>query len=320
MLIINESEARQLLSEEEALIAVEQVFKAMDNNKARNFPVVREQLGHAGAVYGIKSAFDGDGLVLGLKAGGYWPHNLQSGQSNHQSCVVLFDPDSGMATALISANYLTAVRTAAATAVSVKYLSRRDASVLGIIGAGNQAAHQIRAVANVRPVKRIVAWNRDVRKLEKLAEQVADIAPLESNTPANTAREAEILITITSASEALIASEWVNPGTHIAAMGVDTAGKQELPPDLLSSASVFTDSLEQAISIGECQHAVKEKILEQAEIVEIGTVLNSRHPGRQSDEAITLFDGTGVALQDLAVAALIVERAKSANLGYQIEL
>lgn len=124
--------------------AVEQVFASMAKGTARNFPVVREALGHADALYGFKSGFDGQALHLGLKSGGYWPGNAAKGLTNHQSTVFLFDADTGKCRAVVGGNLLTALRTAAAAAVSVAHLARKDARVLGIVGAGHQAAFQSR--------------------------------------------------------------------------------------------------------------------------------------------------------------------------------
>src|SRR6185503_3539200 len=140
-----------LLPLEEAIPAVEAVFAAMARGDARNFPVVREALGHEDALYGFKGGYDRAGAALGLKAGGYWPHNLERRQlTNHQSTVYLFDPDSGQPVAMVGGNYLTAARTAAASAVSIKHLAREDAKVLGMIGAGHQAAFQLRAALRQR--------------------------------------------------------------------------------------------------------------------------------------------------------------------------
>ena len=123
----------------------------MARGDAYNFPVVREAIGHADALYGFKGGFDRAGSTLGVKAGGYWPHNLERGLGgNHQSTVFLFDPDTGKAAACVGGNYLTAARTAAASAVSIKHLARQDAKVLGMVGAGHQSAFQMRAAARQR--------------------------------------------------------------------------------------------------------------------------------------------------------------------------
>ena len=160
MIIVPEEACPGLLDLDAAFEAVEQVFAAMGRGDAYNFPVVREAIGHADALYGFKGGFDRAGAVLGVKAGGYWPHNLERGLGgNHQSTVFLFDPDTGRPTACIGGNYLTAARTAASSAVSIKHLARPDAKVLGMVGAGHQSAFQMRAAARQRAFERVIGWN-----------------------------------------------------------------------------------------------------------------------------------------------------------------
>ena len=141
MLIVPEREVAGLISAEQAYAAVEAVFASMAKGDAVNFPVVREAIGHEDALYGFKGGFDRAGRTLGVKAGGYWPHNLEKheGVGNHQSTVFLFDPDTGRVSALVGGNYLTAIRTAAASAVSIQHLSRKNSKVLGMVGAGQLA-------------------------------------------------------------------------------------------------------------------------------------------------------------------------------------
>ncbi|MDH3264518.1 MAG: ornithine cyclodeaminase family protein, partial [Paracoccaceae bacterium] len=151
MFIVPEREIAGLISAAAAFDAVEAVFGAMAAGKAYNFPVVREAIGHVDALYGFKGGFDRAGMTLGLKAGGYWPHNIETqGIINHQSTMFLFDPDTGRVAAMVGGNLLTALRTAAASSVSIKHLARKDAKVLGMVGAGHQSAFQLRAAARQR--------------------------------------------------------------------------------------------------------------------------------------------------------------------------
>ena len=136
--IVPEADCELSISRSAAFEAVEAVFASMARGDAYNFPVIREAIGHADALYGFKSGFDRAGLALGLKSGGYWPGNMAKGLTNHQSTVFLFNPDTGQLKALVGGNYLTAVRTAAASAVSIAHLARKDAKVLGMVGAGHR--------------------------------------------------------------------------------------------------------------------------------------------------------------------------------------
>ena len=322
MLIISEQDARALVSVEDAIAAVEKSFAAMARGVARNYPVVRELVGYQDAVFGVKTGCDTRAPILGLKAGGYWPHNLALGLTNHQSSTLLFDPETGRASALVSANYLTGVRTGAASAIATKYLSRPDSSVLGIIGTGAQSAYQLRATLAVRPIRKVYAWDPSPENLVTFGRTVAELgleyAPQTERQAV--AANADILITVTPSQQALVEKSWVRAGTHISAMGADTKGKQELDPALVASAALFVDEAEQAITIGECQHAYNAGLItDQSFRGSIGAVIAGLCDGRRTAQEITLFDGTGVALQDLVVAALAVRLAAERGLGSRVE-
>ncbi|MEO0387208.1 MAG: iminosuccinate reductase BhcD [Pseudomonadota bacterium] len=317
--LITEDVCREVVGRADACRAVEAVFAAMARDDAYNFPVVREAIGHADALYGFKSGFDRAGLTLGLKSGGYWPGNADKGLTNHQSTNVLFDPDTGQLIALVGGNYLTAVRTAASSSVSIAHLARTDAAVLGMIGAGHQAQFQLRAAAEQRAFEKVVAWNPHPDMLPRLAAVAEEVGlPFEAVSAEAVCAEADAIITITSAFEPLLMADWIRPGTHIACMGTDTKGKQEVDPALMARARVFTDEVAQSVSIGETQHAVAAGLIAEADITPIGAVINGTVAGRQTPEDITLFDGTGVGLQDLAVARVAMDRAR--ELGKSITL
>jgi len=321
MIVISEREARELVGVEQAIAVVEQAFAAMARGQAGNYPVVRETVGHRDAVFGVKAGCDRSLPLLGLKAGGYWPHNAKAGASNHQSTTVLFDPDTGQAMALVSANYLTGVRTGAASAIATRYLARADAAVLGIIGAGVQAHHQVRATLAVRPIRAVHAWDPAAANLEALGRTVRDLGLTFTAERGcrEVAQQADVLVTVTPSQQALVQDGWVRPGTHINAMGADTRGKQELDPRLVASAALFVDEAAQAMSIGECQHACAAGLIGEASVrASLGAVVAQLAPGRRSAGEITLFDGTGVALQDLAVAELAVREARRRGAGTSV--
>ena len=323
MFIVPEAVCPQLVSMEDAFEAVEAVFAAMARGDAYNFPVVREAIGHADALYGFKGGFDRAGAVLGLKAGGYWPHNLERGDGliNHQSTVFLFDPDTGRPVAMVGGNYLTAARTAAASAVSIAHLARPDAKVLGMVGAGHQAGFQLRAAARQRRFERVVAWNLHKDMLPNLARVAEEIGlPFESVELDALGAQADVIVTITSSFAPILMRGHVKPGTHLACMGTDTKGKQEVDAELVAAATVFCDEAAQVVSIGECQHAVAAGLIAESDITPIGAVVNGTHSGRTSAEEITLFDGTGVGLQDLAVSARIVKTARARGLAIEVDV
>ncbi len=319
--LVSEEVCQEVMGRSDAFTAVENVFAAMAKNKAYNFPVIREAIGHADALYGFKSGFDRDGMVLGLKSGGYWPGNINKGLTNHQSTIILFDPDTGKLQSLVGGNYLTAVRTAASSAVSIAHLARKDSKVLGMIGAGHQSTFQLRAAVEQRDFEKVVAWNLEPEHLTRLADVCDELSlPFESVTREELCAQADVIITITSAFEPLLEMDWVKAGTHIACMGTDTKGKQEVDAKLFAKAKVFTDEIAQSITIGEAQHAIQNGIIQQDDIVPIGEVINGTKSGRTSDDDITLFDGTGVGLQDLAVASAAAQLAQAQGKANYIKL
>jgi len=321
IVIVGEEICQEVISRADAFSAVEAVFGAMAKGDAYNFPVVREAIGHADALYGFKGGFDKSGLTLGLKAGGYWPGNMAKGLTNHQSTVCLFDPDTGQLSALVGGNYLTALRTAASSSVSIAHLAREDSKVLGMVGAGHQSTFQLRAAAEQRDFDKVVAWNPHPDMLPRLQAVAEELGlEFEGVSREELGAQADVIITITSAFEPLLMADWIKPGTHIACMGTDTKGKQEVDPVLFQRATVFADEIAQSISIGEAQHAVVQGLISEGDITPVGAVINGTHAGRSSAEEITLFDGTGVGLQDLAVASVAARIARDRGLVTPVSL
>ena len=320
MIIVPEKEIAALLGRQESFDAVEQVFAAMAREDAYNFPVVREAIGHEDALYGFKGGFDRAGKTLGLKAGGYWPHNLERRSLiNHQSTVFLFDPDTGKPSAMVGGNLLTALRTAAASSVSIAHLARKDAKVIGMVGAGHQATFQLRAALEQRGFEKVIGWNLHPEMLPNIEKVAAEAGlPFEAvELPG--LQEADVIITITSSFEPSLMSAHVSDGTHLACMGTDTVGKQEVETTLVERATVFTDEVAQSVTLGEAQHAVAAGTKSETDIHQIGAVINGTHKGRTSDDEVTLFDGTGVGLQDLAVAATVVNIAIEKGIATKVD-
>lgn len=297
------------LDEAMALRAARQVFESLASGQAEAFTSVRNAIGHKDALFGNKSGFDRATMALGLKAGGYWKHNAAAGLANHQSVTVLFDPDTGRAEAALSGNHLTAMRTAAASALAIELLARSDARTLSIVGAGHQAAYQLRAAIRVRSFERILIWNRTSERAEALAKVCANLAPdVAAAGLEETVSQADALITIVSSFKEVVPAGLIQAGTHVSAMGTDTVGKRELAADCFHGATVFADDLKQAATLGEIQHPIASGIIRASDVVALGEIVAGRHPGRTSSEEVTVFDGTGIGLQDLITAKLVLEK------------
>lgn len=221
---------------------------------------------------------------------------------------------------LFGGNYLTAVRTAAASAISIKHLARKNAKVLGMLGAGFQSAFQLRAAVEQRQFEKVIGWNYHPEMLPRLAEAAAIVGlPFEAVSLERLGAEADVIITITSSFQESLLHKHVRPGVHLACMGTDTKGKQEVEADLLAASTVFTDEVAQAVTIGESQHAIAKGLITEGAIIPIGRVINGDHPGRTSDSEITLFDGTGVGLQDLAVASAAIDLAVAKGVAIEVD-
>jgi ornithine cyclodeaminase len=313
MIVVSERAARALIGPEQAMAAIEEAFLAVAAQDARSFPVVRERFGPGPDLYGVKSGTGITAGVLGLKIGGYWTGNSARGLTNHQSTTVLTDPVTGKPRALVSSNHLTGMRTAAGCALAIRELARGDARTLGVIGAGAQALFHIQLACLARPFTRLLVSSRDPANARACADAARQwgletgVADLET-----TAREADVLITITPSRAPLVRADWIRPGTHICAMGADTAGKQELDIALVGASRVYVDDWGQAASIGECQGAAREGLLDETRMAgTLGDLLAGKTAGRADDREITLFDSSGLAVQDLYIAAHALRAAEA---------
>lgn len=320
MYYLSEETVRQVVSQKAVTAAIDSMYVAMSRNDAQCFPTVREDLGYAGVVFGFKSGIDRRIPLLGVKAGGYWKDNHARGLANHQSTVLLFDPVSGQPSAVVRGNYLTALRTAAASAISIKHLAREDARVLGIIGAGGQAEYQVRAAFDVAAFDTVLVFDADPDKPRELLRKLADLGAERREVPVDRlVAESDVVITITPATEPVVADGHVRPGTHIACMGADTRGKHELATSILTGAGLFVDDPTQSVTIGEFQHAFGAGLVREDELTFIGDVIDGRAPGRIDEDQVTVFDSSGVGLQDLYAArlalTLALEKGLAASFG-----
>lgn len=315
MQLISEADARRLISMGQAIEAIEAAFLAMETGAAQIFPVA---LGHGSDPrnrFAVKSGLFNDRGLLGLKIGAYWPENSARDLESHSSTTLLLDDATGRPKALVSASYLTAIRTAAADGVACRHLSRLDSEILAVVGAGHQAWFEILAVSAVRAIKTVLIWGRDAAKAEALALRVRNELDLQAQSvPIETAvSQADILITVTAAQEPLIRQAWLKPGVHISAMGADAPGKQELDIDVVTAGRLFADVAAQSRTIGEFQAAARVGLVPASAVTALGAVIRTPKLGRRNRWEATVFDSSGIALQDLAVADLVLNAA-NANL------
>ncbi|MFY9349634.1 MAG: ornithine cyclodeaminase family protein [Sphingobium sp.] len=304
MQFMSEAESARLVSHEMAFDAAREAMIAVVDD-AVIFPAVIAHGSVPSNRFSVKSA--STSAFAGLKVGSFWPGNGDIGLPRHNSLILLFDQEVGRVDWVIEAGAVNAYRTAAADAVAADVLARPDTSVLAIFGAGNQALYEAVAIARIRPIAEIRVVARDPAKADAFIAALARKGLMAAVADPETAcRCADIVVTATPSRAPLFDADWIRPGTHIASMGSDAAGKQELPPALFDRAALFCDLPAQAVVMGDLQHFAGDR----SRIVAIGDVLRGAAAGRTSPDQITVFDSSGIALQDLTIARkLIAARA-----------
>lgn len=301
MRFISESESSTLINHELAYDAIYQALIAATQPDTKSFPVVHGQASDTKNTFSIKSSANQH--LAGLKVGSFWEDNPKNGLPRHNALILLFNQANGKMAAAIEAGKVNAFRTAASNAVATQILARKDSKVLVIFGTGNQAKYECEALARIRNFDQILIVGRDQNKAETMAEDLKNLGiEIKIAGAKEACEQADVIVTATSSHTPLFKAEWVKAGTHISSMGSDKQGKQELPPELFSQSGLFCDLNTQSKVIGEFQHAPESAIL-----MNIGDVLLANAQGRQSQEQITIYDSSGLSIQDLYIAQKILE-------------
>ncbi len=311
---LSEQHSAELITHELAAEATRRAYIAVTERDSNSFPVVHGQGHDPSNRFSMKSACTRE--LVGLKIGSYWHRNGEIGLPPHSSCILLLDQRTGRIAAVVEASKANGFRTAAGDALAVDALARADARRLAVFGAGHQAEHECAAIMQVRRITELYVVNRSPARAWDLARKLARPG-LETivTTASEACRYADIIVTATSARAPLFEADAVQPGTHISCMGADAAGKQELPPELVRRASLFCDHIEQSLRIGEFQHVAADvRSGSIAPPTNLGEVLAGRRPRRDDAASITIFDSSGLALQDLFLADCLLRQAQQRGL------
>ena len=310
MLYLTEADVEQLLTMPIALEAVETAFHHLGSGKAENIPRRRLHLPR-GSLHLMAAALPALGY-MGTKAYTVFRGRLQF-------YFWLYDTESGALVCMMEANLLGQKRTGAASGVATRWMAREDAETAGIIGAGWQARSQLEAICRVRPVRRILAFCRTTRRLERFCAAMQEYLGIPCR-PAGSAEavvdQCDILTTVTNSSRPVFEGDRIQPGTHINAAGGNSLARRELDEACLRRCgSIMVDSKDQArLECGEFLKPIEKGLLRWEQVGELGEVVTGRRPPRNSSEEITLFKSLGLAIQDVAVAArvyrLALERKK----------
>lgn len=318
-ILINRNQVASLLTVKECISAVEHVFKLRASGGAQPPKILGLNAPSGG--FHIKAGI----LALNktyfvAKANANFPDNrLKNNLPTIQGIIVVSDAENGRLLALMDSIEITIIRTGAATAVAAKYLSRENSKVVTIVGCGNQGKISLRALLNVRSPERVFAFDKDTNVSKVFAMELSRELNIRID-PANDLKLAlttsDICITCTPSKNFFITERDIRPGTFIAAVGSDSEEKQEIDPVLLSKHKVIADSIEQCATIGELHHAISNKLMKREDVhAELGDVILTQNRGRESENEIIIFDSTGTALQDVAAAAIVYEKAVKKNIG-----
>lgn len=322
-LLLTRDQVRGLIRMPDVIQAVEEAFRAFSGGEVEQPPYMGLHLSQPGAEIDFKACYHSGMERVSLKAssGGFRDNPARVGLPNGMGTVLVFDGTSGAMLCAMDGSLLTGFRTGAAGAVSVRAMAREYARVLAMIGTGNQARMQVRAIREGMQIDRIHAWGRTpagVASFKAEIEAEFGLPVLAAVTPQEAVADADIVVTTTRASGIVLRAGWLRPGTHVVAIGADQTGKQELDPEAFRHARIIADSRAQCMAKGEVQHAIRAGIVADVH-AEIGEVLLGRKPGRESRDQITIFDSTGMAIQDTATAALILRLAQDRGIGTEFD-
>jgi alanine dehydrogenase len=309
-LLLTRDDVKKLLTLDDC---VEAVGRAFARQAARQDPPAALLGVHVpdGGFHAKAAVLEG---FFAIKLNANFPGNpSRNGRPTIQGLLALLDATDGRLLAVMDSIEITILRTAAATALAARYLARWDAAIATICGCGAQARAQLEAIVKARPITRVFAYDQDHATAARFAGERSAALGIEVKAVADlsaAARQSDICVTCTTARQPLIGPAEVRPGTFIAAVGADSAEKQELDPKLLATARVVVDNLEQCAKIGELHHALARGLVSSASVhAELGELIAGTKTGRASDDEITVFDSTGTAVQDVAAAAVVYERA-----------
>jgi alanine dehydrogenase len=321
-LLLKRSDVAGLLNIDECMSAVENAFCLYAEGKVLPPKVLGLHCDHGG--FHIKSGILGiERSYFVVKVNANFPGNpKQYGLPTIQGVIAICDTVNGRLLALMDSIEITIIRTGAATGVAAKYLAMHNAAVATICGCGNQGKISLKALQKARRLKKLFAFDIDSNQTERFKQDFdkeLEIIPVGINDLPTALQQSHIVVTCTPSKEPFIHAGDIMPGTFIAAVGADNEDKQELFPDLVASSKIVVDLAEQSAAIGELHHAIRHGLITcEAIHAELGFIIAGKKYGRESDNEIIIFDSTGTALQDVAAAAIVYEKAMAKGIGSKL--
>ena len=323
--IINQAEVRQLLLMDECIELMHTAFTALARGTASNplRPIMK--LPHKRGVLATMPACSSNPEALAVKVIAVFPGNLGTSYDSHQGAVLLFDTDDGRLLAIMDASEVTAIRTAAASAVATELLAHQTAEDLAILGSGVQARTHLEAMVAVRNIKRVRIWSRTSERAQALVERERERFNVQfdlTEDAAQAVRGAGVICTTTAAREPVLLGKWLSDGAHVNAVGSASPVMRELDTAAVLRARLFVDSRESAVNeAGDLLIPLEEGAITGDHILaEIGEILEGSAPGRSHDDEITVFKSLGVGVQDLMAADHVYHKAKELGVGTEVDL
>ena len=324
LLVLNKREVERLLSMPKCIELMEGALASLARGEVvlPLRPMIR--IPDSRNVYGVMPAYSAALKAIGTKLISVFPDNHGSTLDSHQGAVALFDGTNGSMVGLMEAASITAIRTAAVSAVATKLLARKDAGTVAILGAGAQGHTHVDAMLAARPFTRVIVWSRTPAHAHALVESAAkhhDVTFEVSGSAAAAVGNADVVCTVTASREPILEGAWLRDGTHINAVGAALPSARELDTSAVRRSRVFVDRRESAANeAGELIIPMKEGAFAMTDIVaEIGELLIGTAKGRRDDREITLFKSLGIAVEDLACAHWLYERATADKIGTTVE-
>jgi alanine dehydrogenase len=325
VLLLSRKDVEEIISMRETIEAVEEAFRAKGLGKVQMPPKSYVYFNRYQGDFRVMPAYLEDMDAAGVKIVNVHPKNPQErGLPTVMATILLLDPKTGAPLAIMDGTLITNMRTGAGGAVAAKYLARKDSRVVAMVGAGVQARTQLIALNEVFDIDEVRVSDVVEGKAEKYAEEMGGQLgiKIEPMVDVGEAIEgADIVVTVTTARGPIVKDEWISAGMHINAIGADAPGKQELDPNILKRAKIVVDDLKQALHSGEVNVPLSEGIIARGDIyAELGEVVTGKKPGRTSRDEITIFDSTGLAIQDIATDWKVYQKARKMGKGVEVEL
>ena len=325
---LTEAQVRELLPASEAPALVDLMAATLaDFSAGRVAQPVRTAVpvGPPGQYLGVMPGFIPATGALGAKLVSVVPSNVARGLSSHLGIVALFDAETGALRAVMDARYITEVRTAAVSAVSVRHMARPDASRLGLVGAGVQARSHLEVFAATRPISRVCVWSPDAPQVAAFVRDMSLALDLDIGRAASAAgavRDADLVVLATSSDQPVVESDWIADGAHVVSVGACRPHQREMDPALVARGRLVVDSIEAAsVESGDIVSGLAEGRFGRDHLVgELGSVVAGLVPGRTRADEVTIFKSLGLAVEDVAAGALAARRAEARGLGVELAL